>query len=513
MSESVASSAFSYEPQALTRTGSNLSVSGMSVTSTATSATTDARLLSKATRTATIAAKSILSSGGDSDTALKTAKAAAQGVLLSALGTSLGNGPKAMLKKRKIKKQADVVASMALVSATDTLASNGRPWGHGEPDDASQSHNNFQSFDFNSDVHSTVSSFTRPTVISTPRSKGMLPPKTPSSRSLPPMPRPFTPPPIKLPIPFADASKPELEEVSDKSTSEASAKEEKQNLLEHETVARAVAIRIESNRNEGLSPVLDVGSMRPALSDLVECSTSERMTQYTGGMSTGSLETFEDETDGEEHNRSRVLEKSPRVDTTMENNSLDLLFSISSFFQCFTADASPDTPKATERTSSQFGSQCESQESRSHDERDKGWGGSQAIHPHSSIEPALSGNSSSSSVSSVHSDELLGGLDDESDSTLTETEDEQRYGKSSRRHLKEKVKRIVKQSSRRPRYDSRNDSEEDSSYDSSSSQEEDPLFRGRDASIMAQSKSGRSSQRSRERGRGRGRERGKQRYY
>ena len=79
----------------------------------------DARLLSQATSQATIAAKSILSSGGTEQTALKTAKAAAQGVLLGNI-RDLGSGPKGMMKRRKIKKQAEVVASMALVSASNS---------------------------------------------------------------------------------------------------------------------------------------------------------------------------------------------------------------------------------------------------------------------------------------------------------------------------------------------------------------------------------------------------------
>ena len=77
----------------------------------------DARLLSQATSQATIAAKSILSSGGTEKTALKTAKAAAQGVLMGN-EKDLGNGPKGMLRRRKIKQQAEVIASMALVSAS-----------------------------------------------------------------------------------------------------------------------------------------------------------------------------------------------------------------------------------------------------------------------------------------------------------------------------------------------------------------------------------------------------------
>ena len=104
------------EPISLNRMNSNASFSSG----------IDARMLSQATSQATIAAKSILSSGGTEQTALKTAKAAAQGVLLGS-EWNLGNGPKAMLKRRKIKKQAEVVASMALVSATNSYRS-GTEW-------------------------------------------------------------------------------------------------------------------------------------------------------------------------------------------------------------------------------------------------------------------------------------------------------------------------------------------------------------------------------------------------
>ena len=82
-----------------------------------------ARLLSQATSTATIAAKSILSSGGSEATALKTAKAAAQSVLKARYAGELGNGPMSMMRKRKIKRQAEVVSSMALVSALNSLQS------------------------------------------------------------------------------------------------------------------------------------------------------------------------------------------------------------------------------------------------------------------------------------------------------------------------------------------------------------------------------------------------------
>lgn len=90
----------------------------------------EAELIQKATQTAIIAARSILMSGGTEETALKTAKAAAESVLnpagsdsdtvsgKSTLGSAFGG------KRRKAKRQAEVVASMALMSAT-SLQPNG----------------------------------------------------------------------------------------------------------------------------------------------------------------------------------------------------------------------------------------------------------------------------------------------------------------------------------------------------------------------------------------------------
>jgi hypothetical protein len=70
-------------------------------------------VVSKATAQATAAAKSILSSGGTHDTALSTARAAAESVLV------LRNGDKLFVfsSRREAKQQASVVASMALLSA------------------------------------------------------------------------------------------------------------------------------------------------------------------------------------------------------------------------------------------------------------------------------------------------------------------------------------------------------------------------------------------------------------
>jgi hypothetical protein len=99
--------------------------SGSSSTFSSSKDIDNAKHLSRATTQATLAAKSILASGGTQDTALKTAKAAAQATLLqSHIGTSAftGNkGPSAFLCRRKIKRQSEVVASMALMTATNEL--------------------------------------------------------------------------------------------------------------------------------------------------------------------------------------------------------------------------------------------------------------------------------------------------------------------------------------------------------------------------------------------------------
>jgi hypothetical protein len=87
----------------------------------------EAELISRATQTAIVAARSILMTGGSEDVALKTAKAAAESVLnpqasdndtisgRSTLGSAFGG------RKRKAKRQAEVVASMALMSASSGI--------------------------------------------------------------------------------------------------------------------------------------------------------------------------------------------------------------------------------------------------------------------------------------------------------------------------------------------------------------------------------------------------------
>ena len=94
----------------------------------------EAELIQKATQTAIVAARSILMSGGTEESALKTAKAAAESVLNpagsesgSVSASSIGNAFSG--RKRKAKRQAEVVASMALMSATSLQPSGGTPMG------------------------------------------------------------------------------------------------------------------------------------------------------------------------------------------------------------------------------------------------------------------------------------------------------------------------------------------------------------------------------------------------
>ena len=109
------------------------SSSSISALNTMNAKAAEAELISRATQTAIVAARSILMSGGSEEVALKTAKAAAESVLnpmgsdndtvsgRSSLGSAFGG------RKRKAKRQAEVVASMALMSATSGI----RPAGSG----------------------------------------------------------------------------------------------------------------------------------------------------------------------------------------------------------------------------------------------------------------------------------------------------------------------------------------------------------------------------------------------
>jgi len=75
--------------------------------------TDDAVIISQATAQAAQAAKAILNAGGSELTALKTAKAAAVSALMPQSDEVAGIGS-SFLRRRKMKRQAEVVASMAL---------------------------------------------------------------------------------------------------------------------------------------------------------------------------------------------------------------------------------------------------------------------------------------------------------------------------------------------------------------------------------------------------------------
>lgn len=116
------------------RSVSNRSVSNRSVATSATrgrypqnSATQGAELIAMATTQARAAAQSILLTGGSQAAALSTAKAAAKSVLLPAKEDGTGKPPIGSTRnsnfrnRRKNRQQAEIIASMALVSANETL--------------------------------------------------------------------------------------------------------------------------------------------------------------------------------------------------------------------------------------------------------------------------------------------------------------------------------------------------------------------------------------------------------
>lgn len=86
----------------------------------------EAQLLTQATNTAMVAARSILMSGGSEEVALKTAKAAAQSVLAASGNdneSTSGFSGTSFLRRRKAKRQAEVLASMALMSVASSARS------------------------------------------------------------------------------------------------------------------------------------------------------------------------------------------------------------------------------------------------------------------------------------------------------------------------------------------------------------------------------------------------------
>ena len=92
--------------------------SALSKLSKKSNCTIDAVVVSQATAQAVQAAKAILNAGGSELTALKTAKAAAVSALMPESGENEVSGiGSSFLRRRKMKRQAEVVASMALASA------------------------------------------------------------------------------------------------------------------------------------------------------------------------------------------------------------------------------------------------------------------------------------------------------------------------------------------------------------------------------------------------------------
>ena len=150
--------------------------------------TAEAELISRATTTAIVAARSILMAGGNEEIALKTAKAAAELILNTddAFGAFGG-------KKRKARRQAEVVASMALMSATSLAAHHNNPHGrniitttfcHDEPSVLSGSISTARTSKIPTNRSSTGASHAD---LFSPQGSGSIstsrPPKAPSSKS------------------------------------------------------------------------------------------------------------------------------------------------------------------------------------------------------------------------------------------------------------------------------------------------------------------------------------------
>lgn len=115
------------DSKTMTRAGAFSGFRSGSSVSSGSSKGAEAQLISQATSTAIVAAKSILMSGGSEDVALKTAKAAAESVLNPSKTVVDGatvisvRTPTGFLRRRKAKRQAEVVASMALVTAVNNI--------------------------------------------------------------------------------------------------------------------------------------------------------------------------------------------------------------------------------------------------------------------------------------------------------------------------------------------------------------------------------------------------------
>eukprot|EP00934_Nitzschia_sp_Nitz4_P002237 Nitzschia sp. Nitz4//scaffold7_size249615//127770//129065//NITZ4_001179-RA/size249615-processed-gene-0.144-mRNA-1//1//CDS//3329558448//2237//frame0 len=105
--------------------------SGSSVVSGRSSTTFEAQLITQATSTATVAARSILLSGGTPEMAMKTAKAAAASVLNPSDSETISGRSSSLFRRRKVKRQAEIVASMAVTAASANMSCDWSDSHHG----------------------------------------------------------------------------------------------------------------------------------------------------------------------------------------------------------------------------------------------------------------------------------------------------------------------------------------------------------------------------------------------
>ena len=136
-----------------------------------------AQLISKATATATAAARSVLMSGGTEETALKTAKAAAESVLSPENTVLSGISTNNFRRRRKAKRQAEVFASMALMAAASNARSAQNHVADWESLTASTDNNTRSTYPYArnittrmTDEPSVLSATSKPAVTSTTRS-------------------------------------------------------------------------------------------------------------------------------------------------------------------------------------------------------------------------------------------------------------------------------------------------------------------------------------------------------
>lgn len=100
----------------------------------------EADMLAKAISQASAAAKSILMSGGNQDTASSTARAAAQSVLNPSRSAFSDFSGKNLLSRRHARQKAEVIAAMALVSARKELEDQQKNVSDGQRGNASLAH-------------------------------------------------------------------------------------------------------------------------------------------------------------------------------------------------------------------------------------------------------------------------------------------------------------------------------------------------------------------------------------